>query len=103
MQKRNLVQEPLDAWTIASFASMHLGFNRADPAAEVIEFYARIIRQERHRHARIRNAFAYHQRRQPNAEWVVVMPRMPDRTAVRLPRFKWPDRCGSRRNLRHVP
>src|SRR3954463_9495080 len=88
--------------TIASFASMHLSFNRTDSAAVVIEFYARMIRQKRHRHARVRNTFADHQRREPDAERIIVMPRMPDRNAVGLPCFKRPDRRRSRRNLRHV-
>jgi len=69
---------------------MHHSFHSADAPAEVIEFHARMIREQRHCTLVSGTRLLIMSAREPDAKRIIVMPRMPDRNAIGLPRFKRP-------------
>ena len=75
---------------------MHLDVARADPGAIVIELHVRVFGEERHRHRCVHDALGNHERRQPLAKRIVVVPGVPDRHLLGLPRFDGPHAQGLR-------
>jgi hypothetical protein len=66
-----------------------------------VELHVGVVGQQRHRHGAVRDRLRDHQRGQPHAERVVVMPGVPDRHLLRLPRLDRADADGLGRHVLH--
>ena len=67
---------------------MHLHVADAEPeAVEVEDDLSRVLGEQRHRHAAVRDLLRDHERGETLSERIVVVARMPDRDTLGLPGF----------------
>lgn len=79
---RGVVPDSSDQDGLERMLLLHVESRRRDVRCQQVEDDVVVLSEDRHRHAGIHDALAEHEGRQPNAETVVVMPRMPERKAL---------------------
>ena len=81
---------------------MHFNLASANAVAIEIELHVGMVGEQRHRNGGVRNSFGNHQGGQPQAKWIVMVPRVPNGNLFRFPRFDRANRNGFTRHPGNV-